>query len=186
FAISAPKTVRFPLMLRIPAWCDTPEISVNGQSLPVPKPAHNWVRLERTWRDGDKVRLELPMKVSATVWKKNRNTVSVNRGPISYSLKIGERWERSGGTDEWPEHEVYPTAPWNYGLVIDTGNPAASFEVVKKQGPLARQPFTVDDAPIMLRAKGKRIPEWGLEPNGFIEEVQPGPVHTEEPAEEIT
>jgi hypothetical protein len=41
----------------------------------------------------------------------------VNRGPLTYSLRIGERWEKKGGTEEWPGFEVYPSTPWNYGLI---------------------------------------------------------------------
>ena len=110
----------------------------------------------------------------------------MNRGPLTYSLQIGERWERKGGTDEWPGKEVYPTTPWNYGLVVDLANPAVSFEVVKAAKGLAPQPFTLEDAPIALRAKGKRIPEWRQEPNGMVGEVRPGPVRSDQPVEQIT
>jgi hypothetical protein len=58
--------------------------------------------------------------------------------------------------------------------------------VVRKKGPLAPQPFALDAAPIALRARGKRIPRWTQEPNGMAGEVQPGPVRSSEPAEQIT
>ena len=58
--------------------------------------------------------------------------------------------------------------------------------MVRKKGPLASQPFALDAAPIALRAKGKRIPQWTQEPNGMVGEVQPGPVRSSEPADEIT
>ncbi len=186
FQIAAPKPVRFPLTLRIPRWCENPAVSVNGKPVKLPRPARGWAIIERRWHSGDEVRLELPMKITTTLWANNRNTMSVHRGPLSFSLKIGERWERKGGTDKWPGYEVLPATPWNYGLVVDESNPAASFQVVQRKGALAPQPFTVDDAPILLRARGKRIPEWGLEPNGLIEEVQPGPVRSNEPVGEIT
>jgi len=57
--------------------------------------------------------------------------------------------------------------------------------VVKRPGALPGQPFTLDNAPIMLRARGKRIPQWRQEANGLVGEVQPGPVRSSEPAEEI-
>jgi hypothetical protein len=105
---------------------------------------------------------------------------------LTYSLQIGERWERYGGTDEWPAYEVFPTTPWNYGLIVDPNNPAASFEVVKQTGPLADQPFSVDHAPIHLKAKGQRIPPWKLEPNGLVGALQDSPARSDEPVEEIT
>jgi len=60
-------------------------------------------------KDGDTVSLRLPMRVSIQKWEKNHDAVSVNYGPLTFSLKIGERWARCGGTDAWPELEVFPT-----------------------------------------------------------------------------
>lgn len=186
FTVSTPKPVRFPLSLRVPGWCERPALQVNSVPLPAPRDARGWLVVERLWREGDKVRLELPARITLTQWTKNRNTVSVNRGPLTYSLRIGERWEKKEGTEKWPGFEVYPTTPWNYGLIADLADPASSFEVVRKPGVLAAQPFTVDDAPILLRARGKRIPQWKQEPNGMVGEVQPGPVRSDQPAESLT
>jgi len=183
---AASKPVAFPLALRIPGWCERPALSVNGKPLAVPSAAKGWLIVERTWSDGDKLRLELPMRVTVQVWRENGNTVSVSRGPLTYSLKIGERWQRYGGTDDWPAHEVYPSTPWNYGLIVDVKNPAVSFKVLRGKKPLPPQPFTLDGSTVTLRAKGKRIPAWQQEPSGMIGEVQPGPLRSDEPVEELT
>lgn len=186
FTLSTPQSVRFPLMLRIPGWCEQPKVAVNGRAADVPKPARGWVVINREWRDGDRVQLTLPMTIRVKVWEKNRKSISVSRGPLTYSLRIGERWQRYGGTDEFPAFEVFPTTPWNYGLIVDMQNPTASFAVVKRQGALAAQPFTLDNAPIALKAKGKRIPRWKLKPNGLIGEIRPSPVRSNEPVEDVT
>jgi len=182
-AIETSRTVRFPLVLRVPAWCDHPAVMVNGKALR--GGSGPWLVLDRAWSNGDKVVLTLPMRIAVRVWKENRNTVSVSRGPLTYSLKIGERWERAGGTDEFPAQDVYPTTPWNYGLVL-TANPEASFDVVKAAGSLAAQPFAPADVPIELRARAQRIPQWKIEPNGVVGEVQPGPVRSDAPVEQVT
>lgn len=179
------KAAQFPLVLRVPGWCDRPSVSVNGKALAAATNAGGWLVIDRTWSAKDHVMLTLPMRIGVRTWKENRNTVSVDRGPLTYSLKIGERWVREGGTDAWPAQEVYATTPWNYGLVFDAQNPERSFEVVER-GKSAAQPFTPDAAPITLKAKGRRIPQWKLEPNGMIGEAQPGPVKSSEPVEEIT
>jgi len=186
FTLFTPKPVRFPLLLRIPHWCEDAKVYVNEQVGDVqPKPL-SYVAMHRTWQDGDKVRLELPMQIRLTVWAKNRNSVSVHRGPLTYSLKIGEKWIRYGGTEKWPAYEVYPTAPWNYGLIVDMENPARIFEVAKGIGRLPDQPFTVDGAPIQLIAKAKRIPQWKQEENGLVGALQDSPVRSDEPVEKIT
>jgi hypothetical protein len=126
------------------------------------------------------------MTFAVKVWKKNNNAISISRGPLTYSLKIGERWQRYGGTDRWPAYEVFPTTPWNYGLVVDSKNPAASFKVVRSRGPLPEQPFTPEAAPVQLEARGKRIPEWKLEANGLVGLLQASPVRSDQPTEKIT
>ena len=84
-------------------------------------------------------------------WAKNKDAVSVNYGPLTFALKIGEKWERIGGTDKWPEFSVFPTTPWNYGLVLDKNDPNASFTVVAAPEPLPKQPFTPEHAPLSLK-----------------------------------
>ena len=187
FAIATPRAVQFALELRVPAWCGAPEVAINGEfSSSMSSGKGGWVVIDRKWRNGDRVELKLPMSISVRVWEKNKNAVSVDRGPLTYSLQIGERWQRYGGTDRWPAYELFATTPWNYGLIVNTGNPAASFEVAKRPGPLAYQPFTLDNAPVLLRAKGKRIPKWKQESNGLIQEIQQSPVRSEEPVEELS
>ncbi len=129
------------------------------------------------------MKLELPMEISVTTWEKQNGGVSVSRGPLSYSLKIGEKWVTYGGTEEWPEKEIWPTTPWNYALVLDEKDPAASFEISGRQ-PVGAQPFTLEAAPIALTAKARRVPEWQLVMNcpGPVPE---SPVVSEEPIEEV-
>jgi hypothetical protein len=123
------------------------------------------------------------MKVRARTWKRVGNAVSVGRGPLWYSLKIGEEWRRYGGTDTWPAYEILPTTPWNYGLVIDLQNPEATISLAGEKPP-AYQPFTPEVAPIVLRAKAKRLRQWQAE-GKMVGKVPPSPAETDQPAEEV-
>jgi hypothetical protein len=154
--------------------------------------------IERTWADGDTVQVEFPARITVDVWEKNKNSVSVSRGPLTFSLKIGEKWVRYEGKDrdgkkwvesdgnKWPAYEVHPTTAWNYGLVLEGTKPASSFEVVEKLGLIAEQPFTPEAAPLELRAKGRRIPEWRIDDLGLVGEVPESPARTAEPIEPIS
>ena len=51
----------FPLEFHIPSWCAAPTLSVNGASLAVDQNARGFVRVDRTWRPGDTVRMRFPM-----------------------------------------------------------------------------------------------------------------------------
>jgi hypothetical protein len=123
------------------------------------------------------------MRTTVRTWAKNKNAVSVDRGPLTYSLKIGERYKPYGTNKAWPEYEVYATTPWNYALVLDAKDPAGSFEVVARPGPLAANPFK--DPPITMKAHGQRIPAWTLDANGLLNPLQASPTRSSEPVETV-
>jgi hypothetical protein len=184
---SAAQPVKFPLYLRIPRWCEAASMKINGKAVRVAAKPLSYVVLEREWKDGDTVSLRLPMEVRVQKWEKNQSAVSVSYGVLTFSLKIGERWQRCGGTDAWPEMEVFPTTPWNYGLAISEKNPAKSFKVVKwGGGPLPAQPFTPATAPIELRVPAKQIPEWKPDSLGLVGKLQASPVKSDQPIETVT
>jgi DUF1680 family protein len=178
-------SVTFPLYLRVPGWCERPVVTVQGEPTAVDGSAGQFLRIDRQWSDGDTIRLELPMEVRIRTWKENQNSVSVDRGPLTFSLKIGEQYVREGGTDRWPAWEIHPTTAWNYGLVLEPA-PAESFEVVGKPWPANDMPFTHEGTPIELRARGKRIPQWQLDELALVGKLQPSPVRSDEPSESIT
>ena len=126
------------------------------------------------------------MHVEVRRWASNRDSVSIYRGPLAYSVKIGERWQQYGNNPEWPAYEVFPTTPWNYALDIDPGATEPSLTVKRANGPLKPQPFTPEDAPISITVLVRRVPSWTLEPNGLIQEMPQSPVSTGAPVEQIT
>jgi len=184
--LSAPRAATFPLYLRIPRWCSDASVKINGKSVRIKTKPLSYLVLTRTWKNGDIISLQMPKHISVRRWQKNNNAVSVDYGPLTFSLKIGEESRRYGGSDTWPETEVFPTTPWNYGLVLDGKNPARSFKVVNKSGPSSAQPFIPEAAPIELRAKAKKIPAWKQDPLGLVGTLQPSPVTSDQPTESVT
>lgn len=181
FTVSPTKSVAFPLYLRVPDWCATAKVTVNGKAQQVTAKAQSWIVLERTWKAGDKVVLSLPMSLSVKTWTGNKDSVSVKRGPLWYSLKIGEEWRKYGDA-KWPGYEVFPTTPWNYGFA---STDISSLKVTRKPGPLAAQPFAPGAAPISITAKARRIPNWSMK-RGLVDTLKQSPVRSEEPVENIT
>lgn len=186
--LSTARAVRFPLYLRIPRWCAGASVKINGKAVRVAAQPLRYLALERAWKDGDTVSLRLPMQVAVRRWEKNNNAASVDYGPLTFSLKIGERWSRCGGTEAWPELEVFPTTPWNYGLVLHRKNPAKSFKVVRRSGNsgLPAQPFEPAAAPIELRVDARRIPAWKQDALGLVGKLQPSPAQSGEPLKKVT
>jgi DUF1680 family protein len=184
--ISSTKAVKFPLYLRVPKWCDKLSVKINGRPVEVQAGPLSYISLERTWQQGDRVVLELPMKVAVRKWPKNKDAVSINYGPLTFALKIGERWESYGGEGDWKEWEVFPTTVWNYGLVLDEQNPTSGLEVKRNAKSEAKQIFTPDSVPLEIHTKAKKIPAWKLDRNGLAADLQQSPVKSNEPVETVT
>ncbi len=186
--IHSPRATSFPLLLRVPGWSGAPEIRINDQALPASGGgAPGYVRIGREWKDGDTLELRLPMQVKLRTWETQDNCVSVDRGPLTYALKIGEAYVRYGGTDAWPAYEVHPTTPWNYGLIVDGKSPERSFELVRRPWDGRSQPFALEAAPLELRAKARRITAWKLDPQvNLVGNLQTSPAKSSEPEETVT
>jgi len=60
FEVNAPKKVSFAVNLRIPTWAEGASVSVNGKRKPAVAGA--FARVEREWKSGDRIELELPTK----------------------------------------------------------------------------------------------------------------------------
>lgn len=185
FTVSTPKQVQFPLYLRVPGWCKDPKVMINGKNVNVKALPHSYIKVDRIFSNGDCITLTLPMKLSIKEWKYNKNSVSVNYGPLTFSLKIAENKIRSGGTDEWPAWDIYPASPWNYGLVLNNMNPVQDFEIIKKEWPSSHMPFTIENAPIEVKVRARKMPQWRLDENGLVEELQQSPAYSSEAEESI-
>lgn len=191
----------FPLYLRIPEWAKGSNVSMNGAPIEAKANASGYFKLQNEWKAGDVVSLTLPMRIDVRTWEKNKSSVSVNYGPLTYSLKIEEKyapvpsdktgqqdsgWRPDADPEKWPSHEILPGSAWNYGLLIDSSDPAASFEAVRKTWPTSNQPFVNANAPIVLRCKGRKLPGWTLDEHGLVAVLPQSPVESGEPDEELT
>lgn len=186
-AVIPERPVRFPLHLRIPAWASGARVEIGSERL---EPAAGSVcRIEREWNPGDIVKLHFPMRLRTET--RYNNSVSILRGPVYYSLRVGMEpkrlptWlesARKGIELGFPAYdwEIEAATPWNYGLLIDRKNPERDVQVVRN--PVGALPFaqkgeqvylrrgerkyepviSAEDAPVVLKVKGRRLPQWGM------------------------
>src|SRR3954451_11278963 len=79
------------LSLRIPAWCEAPALTVDGEPADAAPDEAGYVRLRREWRAGTRVVLELPMPVRLIHPHPRidavRGCVALARGPIVYCIE---------------------------------------------------------------------------------------------------
>ena len=177
FTVASPKSVTFPLYLRIPSWCEKAAISVNGRSWGGKLLAGRYICVNREWSEGDEIVLSLPMNLRMRQWQVNKNSVSVDYGPLTLSLEIKEiykhsnpretavwdsKWQEGADAAAWPTYEIYPDSPWNYALAVHS-----PISIEKRKWPADDNPFTLANTPLRFKAKGRLVPEWKTDEYGL-------------------
>ena len=161
------KNAFFPFHVRIPAWCKNAVVKLNGIKAEVESPAGNIIRLQREWRNGDVLTLELPMNVTISNWFDG--AAVVERGPLVYALKMNEKWEKRAFEPEKRAHygnwyyEVTSDSPWNYCFESRNLRPnSIEKSFIVEKAPMPLYPWTAKDAPVTIKTKAKRLPDWKL------------------------
>jgi uncharacterized protein len=180
--IGTERPVNFPLYLRVPGWADSAQIVYKGKT--TTGQGGSIVKLKGKWKNGEMVTMKIPMKIRTE--KRYNNSVSILRGPLYFSLRIEKEYKsvkinydnfNYKGSVDW---EIYPLSAWNYGLMIDKVNEGRGIDL--SENPVSTCPFadrgdmiwSADsgkymkwnkDAPLVITARGMRIPEWGLKNN---------------------
>jgi DUF1680 family protein len=160
FTLNPEKEARFPFHLRVPAWAEAAQISINGEAWEG-KISEQIAVIERSWQAGDEVVLKLPMELRTSQWYEFSR--AVERGPLVYALKIRDRQQTKDRGDKYRAfQEVYPLDDWNFALLKeDLQNISESYEVVEKDWK-GEYPWNLENAPVEIKARGVQLPEWQL------------------------
>ncbi len=174
FKVSVSKSDSFPICFRIPEWEKSATIQI-GTTTATPA-AGTIYTMNRTWHTGDSVTITFPMNIRTE--HRWNHSICVIRGPLWYSLKIGETWIKQGsssnymGSSDWA---ISPTTAWNIGLKIDPAHPNGSFTVVRNA--ISNVPFAqkgeqvflpgatgfttwTQDPPVVLKGQGRILTGW--------------------------
>jgi hypothetical protein len=182
-SVACDRPVEFPLYLRLPGWARAGRVVVNGQVDAEGLAGGGYAVVRRTWRHGDQVRLELGAPIEIVTWPVPQGAVSVRRGPLWYALRIGEKWQKYGGTEAWPALELLPTTPWNYGLLADGPGGRPDVGLAARRPP-AYQPFAADAAPLVLSVRARRVTGWTLE-GRMVGQVPASPAKADGPSQDV-
>ena len=138
------KELSFPLHLRIPAWAEGATLAVQGED----KEEEHECRpgafavIHRTWKPGDTVTLQLPMRVALSEWYHRSGALC--RGPLVLAHAAGV-----GKAQHWPEGAE---KPWAYALLPEEGS-------VVRCDPAQASPFGCG-LPLTVEVKAVPLPEW--------------------------
>lgn len=152
--IATGSPVEFPLMLRIPAWCANPSITVNGDFVPL-RQKNGFATLLRTFRDNDVVVLSFPMSLRTS--ESSDGGLAVEMGPLVFSLPIEAKWEavveNRYTTADYPSWNATPASSWNYAI-----DPSAGFKLERRK--MTDDPWS--EPPLVLQIQAKKVEGWDL------------------------
>lgn len=89
--LSLERPQKFALELRHPHWLQGPlQVMVNGRAWPLQSTPSSYARIERRWKDGDRVEIALPMHTRIEALPDGSDWVAVMHGPLMLAARTGE------------------------------------------------------------------------------------------------
>ena len=169
----------FPFSFRIPQWCKKPIILLNDKKMTLEAKSGNYITLNRTFSNKDKITLILPQEFK--LQNSIDGGVSVERGPLLYALKIDENWQvdknDKKSTPEFPSYNLYAKSPWNYALYLKDSDLTDQIKIVSKE--MTNKPWSINSAPIELQVPAKLVIGWTINNKTEISTENWQPVHND-------
>ena len=79
----------FTVRLRKPAWASDARVTIGGRSVSFATDADGYIALQRTWQDGDRIEMTLPMKLRELSVPGSPNLAAVAYGPLTLAASMG-------------------------------------------------------------------------------------------------
>ena len=170
FRVRTATPVTFGFQLRIPGWCKSATIAINGQPFQGTVDPGTFVTVSREFKDGDVIELKLPMEVRTEEWFEKQSVVLL-RGPLVFSVKIEEKGvelmkdspDAANQLNDnfikgFPALEFYPKSEWRYGIGPDLKSSLEQIKVV--ESPMTDNPFVASQVPVHLELPLRHLPNW--------------------------
>jgi len=162
------RAARFPLALRIPGWCRSASIRIDGRDAGVDARPGRFVTIERVWKPRQTVRIRFDVPIRLDWYRDSWYSVpgaAVVRGPLTFCLPIPEEWCYVGAGEPSPDNleEAWNVTPaegavWNVALELDADRPESSFSLVRLDVPKRSLPW--QHPPIGLQVRARILPDW--------------------------
>jgi DUF1680 family protein len=89
--ITVEKPVQLAINLRIPEWLTSGSIKINGKPIDASASPGSYLTLSRIWKSGDRVEMDLPMKLRIEAMPDDPKTQAVLYGPIVLAGDLGTK-----------------------------------------------------------------------------------------------
>jgi DUF1680 family protein len=95
--VSLTKPSKFVLKLRIPGWAAETKVAVNGQNVTRQIRSGEFLEIEREWKAGDVVTLDMPMPFRLIEGRQRQaGRIAIMRGPVVYCLNPSQNEKLKG------------------------------------------------------------------------------------------
>lgn len=135
FTIEKCKKDAFDFMLRIPDWAEGSTIKVNGMEAGLEAKAGTFAVLDRKWKKGDIITLDMPMDIQLMegnpLIEEVRNQVAVKRGPVVYCVESPDLPKNVGILDVYLPSSSKLTAEYKPGLLGGIATVSAEVKIRK-------------------------------------------------------
>lgn len=91
FSFTSQKPVRFNLKIRKPHWtAGEVSLELNGKTVPAQIDADGFIILQRTWKNGDRLSVRLPMNLYTEAIPDNPDRIAILYGPVVLAGVLGK------------------------------------------------------------------------------------------------
>lgn len=128
--ITAKSPQQVAINLRVPYWAEAGNVRVNGATLKVFSSPSSYLTLERIWKTGDKIEINLPMKLHIDAMPDDPSVQAMMYGPIV----LAGRFDAVSKEMLYGDYEPKPTDQRKVpDIIADANQPTAWVEADSKQ-----------------------------------------------------
>jgi hypothetical protein len=107
--VELPQPAAFGLRFRCPEWLAGPvTATVNGAAVNVERDSQHWAAIDRTWNQGDRLVVELPMRLRTVSFPGRRYPAALLFGPVALAVRANSASFAEKIDLEHPERSLVP------------------------------------------------------------------------------
>lgn len=185
------RAARFPFTFRIPSWSRGCKVTLNGKLVKTDAKAGEFSTLERRWKDGDVLEIQLNPEIEVRESADSAG-VYVTRGALLYAMSVPETWSEDtrvhpGLNGKHPDNpdfkcwNITPSGDFNYALcgtdaefvpIADGAESVLRYGEASVSRPDSDYPF--DNPQFGIRVPVKKI-KWALEEGRYTPYIPESP-----------